>query len=285
MARRAWWPTVETSEATIFARGIVTPATCALAGADCCDPPAAQSGCCPDGFEEVLLFSALGPLGADFAAALLEYELNWAAERGSWIGGTEGENGEAIAFETYCVEDEEFGTLWVIAGSYFAVELGVRVPFFVFGVLPGDGTIVAEVEVPGSDTPLTIAITHPCPTEANGGGSGGSGSGDPIPCPGVCGPTVAAVTDKTGDATCLPDTMTYAGSGGGYIGRWTTATCPGNLTYELRCEGGVFKFYAGATECAFVTGTASPLSLTFQLPDLGANVGGAGGTAKVTLTC
>lgn len=190
MARRAWWPTVETSEATIFARGNLTPAACALALANCCGEAggATTTVCCPDGFDSTIFFAAFGPLGAGFGLELIEYELNWSDDRRSWIGGAEGAAGEAVVLELWCEEDDELGQVWWLAGSYFAVALGVRIPFTIPGIVPTNGLIVADIEVPGSATPLTVVITHPC-SEATPDGGAGSGGTDPGGSATACGCT------------------------------------------------------------------------------------------------
>jgi hypothetical protein len=292
MARRAFWPTVETSEATLFARGILTPASCAPAPTDCCDAaPAGGSAerCCPDGYDDRLLFSALGPLGAEFSSALIEGEANWNAGRNAFKAMVETEEGGSLNFEVWCEDDEEFGRVWWIAGSYFAVEIGVFLPFLVGGLQAVNGLIVADLEVPGSDVPLTVAITHPCSELEPEGGSGTpswSGGADPGGTNNVCG------------CTGLGDTMYVAfyGSLSSYgivpltydpFPNWWSVVLPptacetSNSTIHLECLGeGVWrlsKLNSGAPESTVFDASAIPFSCSPFYAEFGGTATGSCG--------
>lgn len=278
MARRAWWPTVETSEAIIFARGNVTAAACAEAGSDCCDadPAGGGSPCCPDGFAAALAFAAEGPLAAEFGAVVLDGDLNRAAERGTWIGGAEGE--AALALEIACVEDSEFGTLWTVAGSYFAVALGATIPFVVFATV-ADDLLTAEIEVPGTGTPLTVVIVHPCPTgSGSGSGSGGSGSGSGsgsgggAGCCGMTAPSLCATFG--GSLTGLGAVqMSYNATPDSYSG--SSLAC-GNRTAGLTCIDGQYEFSVSSTDPWELTVVScSPLIITGTTPNSAAPCPGA----------
>lgn len=260
MARRAFWPTVETSEATIFARGVVTAPVCDLAEQNCCAPDS-TSLCCPNGFTDQLLFAASGPLGPEFATTVLSYDLNYNADASLWIGGDEGANGEAIALQMTCVEDPEFGTLWVISGSYYAVEIGVYLPFSVVTPVTGDALIAVEIEVPGSDTPISLVIDHPCPDEV---GTGTAGTGTEA---GTSTSTAAGGTDACG-CTGIPDNL-YAHFAGSVAGLGTIAltylsgtTWRGTLPDVLCCPGGASFVDFSCVSGSWQITTAHP-ALTF----------------------
>lgn len=111
---------------------------------------------------------------------------------------------------------------------------------------------------------------------------------DPTPsgeCPDGVTYTTATVSNKTGDCTCLPATLNYGTATypiGTLYAAWTTNTCPGNVSWELRCESGLFVLYVGGVAATPVS--ASAAQLVFDTPNLGANCGGAGGTARITIT-
>ncbi len=96
--------------------------------------------------------------------------------------------------------------------------------------------------------------------------------------------TVATVSHKTGDCTCMPDTLIYAGSPGTapWESLWTTNTCPGNVEWKLYCTAGVWDLRCGGVSCTAVSAGAG--ILVFDSPDLGANCGGSGGSVRITLT-
>lgn len=109
----------------------------------------------------------------------------------------------------------------------------------------------------------------------------GSGTGEitpgSAPCPDGYAYQVATISDTTGDCGCLPATLIFGGGGS-----WGTATCPGNVNWILTCEGGFYVLRVGgvlATPVGY-----SPGVIVFDTPNLGANCGGAGGTARVTFT-
>jgi hypothetical protein len=217
--------------------------------------------CCPDGFTEILS-ATLDPIGA----LTLTYNPEW----GVWDGAVA--NGDDTFVATVWCDGES----WQMALDLYTDGELVDSDYQPLAPGPDCTTLVATATV-GSE-PFDFETEHPCAPEPC--------ANDPVACPGEClGAFTATVIDETGDCTCLPATLIYVGSGVGYVARWQTVTCPGNIDYELRCEAGFYTFYAGSTQCVQVAGVASPFSLTFQLPDLGANCGGAGGTAKVTITC
>lgn len=270
---------VERRPTVIFAQGTVEDTETELNPANCgetADPP-----CCGPDYTQFLSIAAEGPLEFFFSPVTLDWVMDWDGERQSWAGSVTDGSVE-IRSELWCNEDPELGQTWWLSGSYQTAS-GDLVPYLVSGS-DYDDVLVFEVEISGTEQTLLLVTEHPCPVS---GGSNSSG----IMCPGSCGLVVATVTDETGDCTCLPATLSYGGPLPGVLAYWTTSSCPGNITYELRCVGGEFEFSLASGGpgieghiCELVSSTASPLSLTYQLPDLGANCG-TSGTAKVTLTC
>lgn len=130
----------------------------------------------------------------------------------------------------------------------------------------------------------SFAVVEPvysCSGSGSGGGGGCEGGG--------ASDMTFQFTDKTGDCICLPATANFIGPGPlPYYGSWTTNTCEGNITYALGCENGLYYLHltTGFTgdQPTLISQQTNPLELVFQLPDLGANCGGAGGTAKVVIT-
>lgn len=97
--------------------------------------------------------------------------------------------------------------------------------------------------------------------------------------------TTLTFSNKTLDCTCLPATGTYVvGSypSGDLYAEWSTAGCPGNVAWELKCVDDVYLLYAGGVACTPVSAVAG--SMVFDSPNLGANCGGAGGTVRATIT-
>lgn len=132
------------------------------------------------------------------------------------------------------------------------------------------------------DAGQSAAVLEPAFTCSGTGSGGGTGCVD--------GQSIRTMTfsNKTGDCTCLPATGTYGGPGPPpYIGTWTTASCPGNVGYALQCVDGEYILEVNGgflPNGTFVSLQVTPFELVFDLPDLGANCGGSGGSARVTFT-
>jgi hypothetical protein len=251
---------------------------CVDADTDCCGsgsgvPAIDYPACCGETFETALDGTFVGPFpDTCISTELITGDgLIWNTEHLAWEGSTVNVGGSQLDVSLWCDADGVFyGTALIYRDGVYFDSFD-----FTLEVGPDGTTLVAELDVPTldcEDNTVSIEITHPCGVAAP-------------PCPGSCPLVVATVTDETGDCTCLPATLIYVGSWVGYESRWTTVTCEGNLNYDLVCEGGYYKFFAGSTECELVSWTESPFTITYQLPDLGANCGGSGGTAKVTLSC
>lgn len=275
--------TVQKQRLRVSAPGRVGAPACAESPTDCCEP--AASVCCPEGLSASTPFAFAAPIGFGGADVVITGDLIESNNRYSGVFESEGAQ---LKLALDCIDN-----VW-IANGIITYATG-ETKRFTLPLTPEGTDLSADVEIPGREDGALI-VEHPCATSgaSGGSGSGESGSGESgsgaagIECPGVCNPTVATVHDVTGDCGCLPGTLTYAGvgSGEGAVSSWTSNTCPGNPTYELRCVGGIYRLYVfGSTECTFISGTDVPLSLTFQTPDLGGNCGGAGGTARITLTC
>lgn len=95
---------------------------------------------------------------------------------------------------------------------------------------------------------------------------------------------IATISDETGDCTCLPPTLVSHVSVGSDNSSWGTITCPGNVNWALTCSGGFYQLLVGGNAATLVSFTASPFNLVYDVTTLGANCGGGGGTARVTIT-
>ena len=182
-------------------------------------------------------------------------------------------------------------TWWCLDGECVAVASGETPPGGALGPFGSEAECTAAsstrwyrvdgecVEV-GPCEPAPTGGVGPFAAEGDCDDVGGGG-----PCPDAVTYTTATVSNETGDCICLPATLTYVAAAypiGDLYAEWTTNTCPGNVSWKLMCNGGVYVLTVGgvpATPVSFAAGT-----LVFDSPDLDANCGGAGGTCRITLT-
>lgn len=96
-------------------------------------------------------------------------------------------------------------------------------------------------------------------------------------------PPTATFSNKTGDCTCLPNSPSVTGDGVD-AATITTATCPGNVQLNLTCVGGEYNLAGTGLTMTLVSFTASPFVLVYDITGYGANCGGSGGGARITIT-
>lgn len=123
-----------------------------------------------------------------------------------------------------------------------------------------------------------------------------------LPCchgtDGCCdlGPTLAAtLTDKTGDATSLPDTMTFTQSGGvgslTWPGNTIASPCSGgapSTSFTLSCSSDVWTLtsvtgFGDGTVATLVSADCETLTVVFDVTFTGAGCPGGGGSFRITI--
>lgn len=142
-----------------------------------------------------------------------------------------------------------------------------------------------------------------CPPECGSGSGSGSGSGGGgIPASGCCPPgteiaatLTATISNKTGDCSCLPSTVTlnYLGSdpGGGIIGQWfgSYSECT-SCAIDFKCitQPTGFAWFLGPSSCGaqvtLVSASCSPLVVIFDVDNALGGTTNCTGSYRVTIT-
>lgn len=226
--------------------------------------------CCTGEILATIGFSAVGPFGSACEICTVAGDLHRAPPEFVWGGGEYDVCGAETAimdFSVYCQEG-----VWYAHGS-----AGTTTNHWPFTIpLTDDGDfLTGEIEVPHCPgQTISLVVDRPCDAPAGG-----------APCQDNPGGSIdtATVSNKTGDCTCFPDTLTYDGPVLGSISTWSYAGCPGNATIDLFCVNGQYVVYFGGQQGTILSFTASPFTLVVRSPDLGVNCG-TSGTVDVTIT-
>lgn len=152
-----------------------------------------------------------------------------------------------------------------------------------------DPCTVAHLTVAQGDPCRTDIVICSCRFDTEAEATADCPAPTTTPCQGlnVATKTVSATySNKTGDCTCLPTNPTTNNYGTDQLDvHWIG--CPGNFTLSLRCSGGIYTLTT-ATGGIVITPVSAvagpPLVLVWDISGYGANCGGAGGTARLTIT-
>jgi hypothetical protein len=96
----------------------------------------------------------------------------------------------------------------------------------------------------------------------------------------------ATISNKTGDCSCIPDTIA-AGTQGTDAATFpiTNPPCAANAGMFLTCSGGNYNFAVGSTDSVTLVGvSASPFALVYDVDMSASGLNPCTGTFRVTIT-